>query len=211
MMKMSIKNNAILLALFAIICTGAIALINMVTKPIILEQQQIALQNNIDELISTDRYDNQILNSCFLVVDESLLGDNNPKQVFIATKNDQPVATMIQTSTFKGYSGEIKLLVGIDNEGKITGVRINSHTETPGLGDKIQTNKSDWIFSFNGQEYLPSESEKWEVKKDGGNFDAFTGATITPRAVIHAVRDTLIYYNKNKPELFSTVPNCGEQ
>ena len=211
MMKMSIKNNAILLALFAIICTGAIALINMVTKPIILEQQQIALQNNIDELISADRYDNQILNSCFLVVDESLLGDNNPKQVFIATKNGQPVATMIQTSTFKGYSGEIKLLVGIDNEGKITGVRINSHTETPGLGDKIQTNKSDWIFSFNGQEYLPSESEKWEVKKDGGNFDAFTGATITPRAVIHAVRDTLIYYNKNKPELFSTVPNCGEQ
>ncbi|TEW47686.1 electron transport complex subunit RsxG [Psychromonas sp. RZ5] len=210
-MGLSISRNAMLLGLFAVICTGAIAVINLVTKPLILKQEQIALQNNINELITIDRYDNNIIDTCFLVVDENLLGNNTPKQVYVATKNDQPVAALIQTSTLKGYSGEIKLLVGIDSHGEITGVRVNSHTETPGLGDKIQTNKSDWILSFDGKTYQAEQDKIWDVKKDGGNFDAFTGATITPRAVIHSVKDALIYFQKNKQQLFSTQPNCGEQ
>jgi len=211
MMGISITRNAMLLGLFAVICTGAIALINVITKPLILKQEQIALQNNINELLTSDRYDNDIIGTCFLVVDENLLGNDAPKQVYVATKNQQPVAALIQTSTLTGYSGEIKLLVGIDYDGKVTGVRVNSHTETPGLGDKIQTNKSDWILSFDGQSYQASEDKIWEVKKDGGNFDAFTGATITPRAVIYAVKDALIYFQNNKQQLFSTQPNCGEQ
>lgn len=211
MMLPAISRNALLLSAFAIVCTGAIAFISVVTQPIILEQQQIALQKNINELINPDRYDNNIINTCFTVVDEDLLGDKTPKQVFIAIKDEQPVAALIQTNTFKGYSGEIKLLVGIYKDGKIAGVRINSHTETPGLGDKIQTNKSDWIFSFNGKDYKETESEKWEVKKNGGEFDAFTGATITPRAVVNAVKDTLIYFEKNKDQLFDTPPNCGDK
>lgn len=211
MMGISISRNAMLLSLFAVICTGAIAVINLVTKPLILQQEQIALQNNINELITADRYDNKIIETCFLVVDENLLGNSTPKQLYVATKNEQPVAALIQTSTLKGYSGEIKLLVGIDINGEITGVRVNSHTETPGLGDKIQTNKSDWILSFNGQTYETEQDKIWDVKKDGGNFDAFTGATITPRAVIHSVKDVLIYFQANKQQLFSTQPNCGEQ
>lgn len=211
MMLPAISRNALLLSAFAIVCTGAIAFISVVTQPIILEQQQIALQKNINELINPDRYDNNIINTCFTVVDEDLLGDKTPKQVFIAIKDEQPVAALIQTNTFKGYSGEITLLVGIYKDGKIAGVRINSHTETPGLGDKIQTNKSDWIFSFNGKDYKETESEKWEVKKNGGEFDAFTGATITPRAVVNAVKDTLIYFEKNKDQLFDTPPNCGDK
>jgi len=206
----NVKRNAFILAIFAIVCTGTIVLINQLTKPIILQQQQIALQNNIDQLIEADRYDNNIIGSCFTVVDENLLGDVTPKQVYLATKNNQPVAIMIQTSTFKGYSGEIKLLVGIDAVGELTGVRVISHTETPGLGDKIQTNKSDWIFSFDGKSYQQTNDKKWEVRKAGGDFDAFTGATITPRAVISAVKDALIYFEKNKKELFSTPANCGE-
>jgi electron transport complex protein RnfG len=145
------------------------------------------------------------------VVDENLLGDDTPKQVFIATKDNQPVAALIRTSTFKGYSGEIRLLVGINKDGKVAGVRINSHTETPGLGDKIQTNKSDWIYSFNGKEYQESAAAKWEVKKNGGDFDAFTGATITPRAVVHAVEDVLIYFEKHKATLFNTTATCGDK
>jgi len=206
-----ISRNAFLLAIFAIVCTGAIAFINVLTQPIILEQQQIALQNNINELIKANEYDNKIIESCFLVTDKELLGDNLPKQIFVAKKNKQPIAALIQTSTFKGYSGEIKLLVGIYENGKIAGVRVNSHTETPGLGDKIQTNKSDWIFSFDGKSYQESTKSQWDVKKDGGTFDAFTGATITPRAVIHAVENTLIYFEKNKSKLFNTPANCGDQ
>lgn len=211
MMLPIISRNAFLLATFAVVCTGAIALINVLTQPIILQQEQIALQNNINELIEPEQYDNQIIDSCFTVVDSELLGDQQPKQVFIATKNKQPIAALIQTSTFKGYSGEIKLLVGIYTDGKIAGVRINSHTETPGLGDKIQTNKSDWIYSFDGKKYQESTASKWQVKKDGGSFDAFTGATITPRAVVHAVKDTLIYFQKNKAQLFNTAANCGDK
>ncbi len=211
MMLPIISRNAFLLATFAVVCTGAIALINVLTQPIILQQEQIALQNNINELIEPEQYDNQIIDSCFTVVDSELLGDQQPKQVFIATKNKQPIAALIQTSTFKGYSGEIKLLVGIYTDGKIAGVRINSHTETPGLGDKIQTNKSDWIYSFDGKRYQESTASKWAVKKDGGSFDAFTGATITPRAVVHAVKDTLIYFQKNKAQLFNTAANCGDK
>jgi Na+-translocating ferredoxin:NAD+ oxidoreductase subunit G len=209
MMLPAISRNALLLAIFAIVCTGAIAIINVMTQPIILEQQQIALQNNINELIKPDRYDNNIIGTCFTVVDKTLLGDDTPKQVFIATKDNQPVAALIQTSTFKGYSGEIRLLVGVYKDGKVAGVRINSHTETPGLGDKIQTNKSDWIFSFNGKEYQESAADKWEVKKNGGDFDAFTGATITPRAVVHAVEDVLIYFENHKKMLFNTSATCG--
>jgi len=211
MMLPAISRNALLLAIFAIVCTGAIALISVLTKPIILEQEQIALQKNINELIKPDRYDNNIINTCFTVVDSELLGDEIPKQVFIATKYNKPVAALIQSSTFKGYSGEIKLLVGIYTDGTVAGVRVNSHTETPGLGDKIQTNKSDWILYFDGKRYQESTEDKWEVKKDGGSFDAFTGATITPRSVVHAVRDTLIYFEQHKTQLFNTPANCGDK
>ncbi|TEW53435.1 electron transport complex subunit RsxG [Psychromonas sp. RZ22] len=208
----AISRNAFLLGAFAIVCTGAIAFINVLTQPLILEQEQLALQKNINQVIQPDQYDNEIINTCFNVIDkDQLLGDDQPKEVFIATKNKQPVAALIQASTFKGYSGEIKLLVGIYSNGVIAGVRVNSHTETPGLGDKIQTNKSNWILSFAGKKYEQAKKSKWEVKKDGGSFDAFTGATITPRAVTHAVRDTLIYFQKHKTELFNTQPNCGEK
>jgi len=211
MMLPAISRNALLLSAFAIGCTGAIALVNVLTQPVILEQEKIALQNNINELIKPDSYDNKIIDTCFTVVDANLLGDEKPKQVFIAKQKRKPIAALIQTSTFKGYSGEIKLLVGIYKNGEIAGVRVNSHTETPGLGDKIQTNKSDWILSFDGKEYQQSADSRWDVKKNGGNFDAFTGATITPRAVVNAVKDSLIFFEKNQTKLFNTPPNCGSK
>ncbi|MGJ8581848.1 MAG: electron transport complex subunit RsxG [Psychromonas sp.] len=207
----AISRNALLLGIFAVICTGAIALVNVLTQPKILQQEQIALQNNINELIKPDRYDNNIIESCFTVVDSELLGDLTPKQVFIATQYNQPVAALIQTNTFKGYSGEIKLLVGIYADGTVAGVRINSHTETPGLGDKIQTNKSDWIYSFDGTDYQAEQDSNWEVKKNGGTFDAFTGATITPRAVVFAVKNALMYFNQHKSTLFNTAATCGDR
>ncbi|MEG3754481.1 electron transport complex subunit RsxG [Psychromonas arctica] len=210
MMMPAVSRNALLLGIFAVLCTGAIALVNVLTQPVILQQEQIALQNNINELIKPDRYDNNIIESCFTVVDSELLGDSTPKQVFIAKQYNQPVAALIQTNTFKGYSGEIKLLVGIYADGTVAGVRINSHTETPGLGDKIQTNKSDWIYSFDGTSYQADQDDKWEVKKNGGSFDAFTGATITPRAVVFAVKNTLMYFNQHKSTLFNTAATCGD-
>jgi len=205
----AMSRNSFLLAAFAIICTAAVATVNQLTKPAIAKQEQAALIKTINQLIPKDSYDNDVFASCFIISDDKLLGKGQSQQVFVAKKAGKPVALMLETSTFKGYAGEIKLAVGIFADGKVAGVRVLRHTETPGLGDKIQTNKSDWIYSFNKRDYQESQKARWEVKKNGGQIDAFTGATITPRAVTLAVKDALIYFAKNKEQLFNQVANCG--
>ena len=207
----TIRKNALLLAGFAIICTGAVALVNQLTKPIIAQQEEKALLNTIEQLIPASLYDNDIVNSCFLVEDSKLLGKGIHQKVFVAKKEKLPVALMLESSTFKGYSGEIKLAIGIFENGTLAGVRVLHHTETPGLGDKIQYNKSHWIDIFKGKSYQRSQEKRWEVKKYGGDIDAFTGATITPRAVTLAIRDALIYFQKNRDFLFNQAPNCGSK
>lgn len=209
MMISAISRNGFLLAAFAIICTAAVATVNQFTKPVIAKQEQIALLKTINQLIPETSYDNDIFASCFVVNDDQLLGKGQTQQVFVAKKANKPVALMLETSTFRGYAGEIKLAVGIFADGRVAGVRAIRHTETPGLGDKIQTNKSDWIYGFNGKRYQKSQDSRWEVSKNGGDIDAFTGATITPRAVTLAVKDALIYFQKNSEQLFNHVPNCG--
>ena len=209
MMFSAISRNGFLLAAFAIICTAAVATVNQLTKPVIAKQEQMALIKTINQLIPEDAYDNDIFASCFITSDDTYLGKGQTQQVFVAKKGNKPVALMLETSTFKGYAGEIKLAIGIFEDGRVAGVRVLRHTETPGLGDKIQTNKSDWIYSFNNKSYQQAQETRWEVKKNGGDIDAFTGATITPRAVTHAVKDALIYFAKNKQQLFDQVANCG--
>jgi electron transport complex protein RnfG len=103
----------------------------------------------------------------------------------------------------EGYGGAIELLVGVNANGEITGVRVvPPHNETPGLGDKIETKKSDWIYSFDGKSLTNPKPEGWAVKKDGGDFDSFTGATITPRAVVDAVYNALAWYQANRSTLY---------
>lgn len=203
----TINRNAFILAVFAIICTACVSIISQLTNPIIAQQEQNALLKTLNQLIPVESYDNDILSSCFTVNDE-LLGEGLPQPVFIAKKNNQPISLMIEASTFRGYSGEITLAIGINKSGQLSGVRVLHHTETPGLGDKIQSNKTDWLLSFNGKTYQKSEQQRWDVKKNGGDFDAFTGATITPRAVVLAVKDALIYFEKNKQKLFNHPTDC---
>ncbi|MFT6926426.1 MAG: electron transport complex protein RnfG [Psychromonas sp.] len=206
----TISRNAYLLAAFAVVCTGSIAIVNEFTQPIIAQQEQKALLRTLNQLIPADLYDNDIVASCFMVTDKNLLGSAEPQHAFIAKKDNRPVALMLKTSTMRGYAGRINLVVGIYADARIAGVRVLHHSETPGLGDRIQTNKSDWIYSFNDKSYEESQESRWEVKKNGGDFDAFTGATITPRAVVFAVKDALIYFQKNKKTLFKHEATCGE-
>ena len=209
-MLAAISRNAFLLAAFAIICTGAIALVKQMTEPAIALQEQQALLKTVNQLIPDDLYDNDIVSSCFTVSDP-LLGKDKIQKVFLAKKGEHPVALMLESSSFRGYAGEIKLAVAIYENGNVAGVRVLSHSETPGLGDKIQTNKSDWILSFADSSYSHTKNKQWEVKKNGGDFDAFTGATITPRAVVLAVKDALIYFQYNKEMLFARQANCGDK
>lgn len=207
-MLSNITRNGALLGAFAIICTGMVAIVNVMTKPIIAEQQQKALLKTVDQLIKKDSYDNDLFASCFTVENDTLLGKGRQQKIFLAKRQGKDVALMIEASTFKGYSGEIKVAIGILQDGTLAGVRVLEHTETPGLGDKIQTNKSDWAFSFEGKSYQTENKQIWDVKKNGGDFDAFTGATITPRAVTFAVRDALIYFKMHHEFLFDHAPSC---
>ena len=206
----SISRNALLLAAFAILCTGSVAVVNELTQPKIAQQEQKALLKTLSQLVPRSQYDNDVVASCFTVTNKNLLGSAQAQQVFIAKKDNQPIAVMLEVTTMSGYSGRINLLVGIYENAQIAGVRVVQHTETPGLGDKIQTNKSDWIYTFDGLAYQETQNSRWDVKKNGGDFDAFTGATITPRAVVFAVKDALIYFNNNKDKLFKHDANCGE-
>ena len=206
----TISRNAFILAAFAIICSACVALIFIFTQPKIMAQEQQARLNILNQLIPSDSYNNDIVASCFMVRSDEYLGRGESHRVFVARKDNRPISLMIESSTLLGYGGEIKLAVGINDKGQLTGVQIIHHTETPGLGDKIQPNKSDWLLSFIGKSYQPSNQQRWEVKKNGGDFDAFTGATITPRAVVLAVKDTLIYFSDNKFKLFNHEANCED-
>jgi electron transport complex protein RnfG len=112
------------------------------------------------------------------------------------------MAAIFNSIAPNGYSGKIHLLVGVFADGSVAGVRAVKHSETPGLGDAIETQKSDWIFSFNDRSLSSPVPSNWLVKKDGGDFDQFTGATITPRAIVLAVKNTLLYYQQNADSIF---------
>ncbi len=205
-MRKAIEKNAQLLALFAISCTAVVGIVNIFTKDIIVEQEQEQLLATLNELIDSSTYNNSIANECVVVTD-ALLGATAQK-AYLAKKDGQPVSAAISTTAPDGYSGNIDILVAIDINGVVNGVRTLKHKETPGLGDKVELRKSDWTLSFNGKRIIGENDSRWAVAKDGGMFDQFTGATITPRAVVNAVKRTITYFNKNKTVLFSTEANC---
>ena len=127
------------------------------------------------------------------------LGLNNGGEINIARDDQKPIAAIVPAVAPDGYSGDIKMIIGINANGSIAGVRVLSHNETPGLGDKVDLKKSDWVLSFNQKSLNNPTTEAWAVKKDGGEFDSFTGATITPRAVVNQVKRALQYFEETQP------------
>ena len=193
---------AIVLALFAVVGTGMVAAIYEGTKERIAENERQALLESLFTIVPQDRLDNDIVTDNLIVTDREMLGTPNPVTVYRARKDGKPVAAVLAPVAPDGYSGNIRLLVGINHDGTLAGVRVIAHKETPGLGDPIEAQKSDWIFGFNDKSLSDPEAAGWAVKKDGGIFDQFTGATITPRAVVNAVHRSLQYFNAHRDELF---------
>ncbi|WP_088331700.1 electron transport complex subunit RsxG [Lacimicrobium sp. SS2-24] len=208
-MTQSMQKNGLILAAFALVTTALIALTDMFTRPIIAEQQRNELQQTLNSIIPPDWHDNELEQDCTRVTAPDLLGNQEPKTLYRASLNGEPQALAIETMTPNGYSGNIHLLVGIDMQGVISGVRVLQHRETPGLGDKIDRRISDWILSFDGKSLDNTHPQSWAVRKDGGDFDQFTGATITPRAVIEAVRDTLVFASENRQRILQAPNQCG--
>jgi len=207
MVKTEIKKNILLagwlLAVSALIGTGLMSVVNWHSKPYIAENERLVLLRTLNSVIAPDSYDNDILNDTIRVSDKKLLGSKDPIIVYRARSSGKPVAAVLTVIAPKGYNGDIVILVGIQYSGEITAVRVVNHRETPGLGDAIEIQRSNWIDVFTGKSSLNPTNTGWKVKRDGGEFDQFTGATITPRAIVDAVHKALLYFEQNKEQLFT--------
>lgn len=207
-MLKTMQKHGVTLAIFAALATGLTALVNELTKPTI--EIQAALQQKLlfDQVLPADMYDNDIQQSCSVVSDPQL--GAGTRHIYVARKGSQPVAVVMEATAPDGYSGAIQLLVAADFNGKVLGTRVTAHHETPGLGDKIELRLSDWITHFAGKTIQNASDSSWAVKKDGGQFDQFTGATITPRAVVNAVKRAGLFA-KTLPPMLAELPSCGAQ
>ena len=201
MNKSAIIIAAGVLGAFGIAGAGLVSFTYEQTREQILENERQALLSRLDALVPGASIDNDIITDRITVSDPGLLGAEETT-VYLGRKAADPVAAVFTTVAPDGYSGSIKLLVAVRRDGTLGGVRIVAHRETPGLGDKIELAKSDWVLGFNGKSLGDPPEERWAVRRDGGDFDQFTGATITPRIVVKAVRKTLVYYRKVGEELF---------
>ena len=234
MMKDSLTKNGLMLGAFAVVTTALISLTFYGTKDKIEQQKQKKLLSVLNEVVPSEFHDNPLYANCTQVTAIEL-GAKKAHKVYRATLNGKPSALVLEATAPDGYSGDIDLVVGVsvsaskflnsknndfvnnadqderkttDNKMTVLGVRVIEHKETPGLGDKIELAVSNWITSFSDRSFSDDDLAPWQVKKDGGEFDQFTGATITPRAVVGAVREALLYAQANQAALFSAPNTC---
>lgn len=191
----AMQRGALALGTFALVTAGSVALTRALTAERI-ETHQLAYQHRQLQQVLPETLANtpvsQVLASTFVLPNPQALGLARGSQGWWVSDEDNG-AVILPVVTREGYNGEIRLLIGIDQQQRISGVRVTQHQETPGLGDDIERRRSDWITRFNGLALESLPPEGWAVAKDGGHFDAFTGATITPRAVVNAVHKALQY------------------
>jgi electron transport complex protein RnfG len=196
---------AIGLGLFAILTAGLVALVQLNTKERIVEQETKARLAALYELVPESYRDNDLLADSYML---SIREGAEPQSVFLARSGGSVSAIILPWTAPDGYTAPIQLLVAIDVDGELIGVRVVSHKETPGLGDSIELTKSDWILGFDGRSIANTAAGVWAVKKDGGEFDQLTGATITPRAIVSAVYEALRFFEANKIALLNQAPQA---
>lgn len=203
MLGQSITRNSMLLALFAVCTTLLIAGTYLLTKDDIALQIRLAEERALLQIIPRSMHDNSMLDDTLAVGPQDTgLGLREDKRIYIARQGGKIVAVIIPAVAPDGYTGDIDLIVGVNRDGTVAGVRALNHRETPGLGDKVDIKKSDWILDFDGRSLTNPAPEAWAVKKDRGIFDQFTGATITPRAVVAATLRALQFAQANRKLLF---------
>lgn len=209
----AISRNALGLAIFAALTAGAIAVTQVLTAQRISDNIATAQAKALYQLVPASEVENDMLHDTVDLHSAeaakkfhlNLLGPaKNDAVAYLARKNGQVHTVILPITAPDGYTQEIRLLVGIRADGSLTGVRVVEHKETPGLGDKVELKKSPWVLGFDGKSLTNPDIEHWKVKKDGGEFDQFTGATITPRAVVLAVRRSLEFFNQHKDALLNT-------
>lgn len=194
-----ISYQAILLGGFATLAAALLIVGNNATRDDIGRRHADDLLQSLAQVLPDALHDNNLLDST-VVVDDA---QGKPLTVYRATKDHRPTGFAWITKG-QGYGGEIALILAVDPTGELLGVRVLSHSETPGLGDRIEAQKSQWILRFTGRSLQNTPESEWAVKKDGGRFDQFSGATITPRGVVKAVHEGLLFFQTHRSEIAAT-------
>ncbi|MBT8088284.1 MAG: electron transport complex subunit RsxG [Gammaproteobacteria bacterium] len=200
-MTPGVIRGGITLAVIAAVCTTLVAATYLGTKDRIVANQKAWLERSLLPVLSGVAFDSDLTDSQLVIPPPHELPGSDTALIYRVYSGSDPAAALFVVSA-RGYSGPIRLLVGIDASGTVSGVRVLEHRETPGLGDLVESSKTDWIQQFNGRNLGDPELTGWAIKRDGGEFDQLTGASITPRAIVNAVRDTLLYFSTSAEQVF---------
>ena len=198
-----VVRNGVTLAAIAAVCTGLVATTYHLTKARIAANEQAFLERKLAPVLSGISFDGDLSQSKRVLEAPHDLPGREDALIYRVYAAGEPVAALFAVTAPDGYAGPIRILLGISFDGVVTGLRILEHRETPGLGDKIEESKSDWVHQFRGKSLGNPDIENWYIHTDGGAFDQLSGASVTPRAVLDAVRATLLYFETHRDEIFS--------
>jgi electron transport complex protein RnfG len=206
----SVLKSGATLAVIAAVCTALVATTYQLTAGRIADNGKALLEQSLQPALSGFTFDGGISDSRLVIAPPHDLPGSDAAVIYRVYTGGDPVAALIAVTARDGFSGPIRVLIGVDFDGVVTGVRILQHRETPGLGDKIDSTRSDWVHQFKGRSLLDPVTDGWAIQHDGGDFDQLTGASVTPRAVINAIRDTLIYFDVHRDEIFAAAATVDD-
>lgn len=202
-MSRGILKNGVTLAAIAAICTLLVAATYRVTADRISANEQAWLERSLEPALTGVFFDGSVTEYKLELDPPHDLPGNDAAIIYRVFSESEPVAALFAVTARNGYAGPIRILVGVEVDGSISGVRIVEHRETPGLGDRIHQSRSDWVYQFDGRSLSDPVEARWLLEVDGGAFDQITGASVTPRAIIKAIRETLLYFDANREQLFA--------
>ncbi|MEW8625150.1 MAG: electron transport complex subunit RsxG [Candidatus Thiodiazotropha sp.] len=200
--RFKLVTAGLVLGLFTALGVTMVTLVHEKTAQRIAENQLLETYRAFDQVLQGQAYDNRPLDHPTQLAPVDWLNGGEPITIYMAKRNGQPIATLLSIDAQQGYNGTITLLLGILANGTLSGVEVVRHRETPGLGDKIESHRSDWLKQFEGRSLSSPNEDRWSVKRDGGVFDQITGATVTSRTVVMSLKQALSYLQELRPELF---------
>ncbi|RZV34255.1 MAG: electron transport complex subunit RsxG [Chromatiales bacterium] len=207
----SILRGGVTLAAIAAICTALVAFTYQLTDERIAANEQAWLEQSLQPALAGLFFDSGVSESVVTIPAPHELPGSEDAIIYRVYSGESPVAALFVVSARDGYAGAIKMLVGVGIDGTVTGVHILAHRETPGLGDRIESSKSDWVKHFDGRSLTNPDAEGWKIRRDGGEFDQLTGASVTPRAVVKAVKETLQYFDANADNIFAAPADQADE
>lgn len=199
----AVLKSGVTLAVIAAVCVALVATTYSLTSERIAANEKAWLEKSLEPALAGLTFEGSVSGSMLVVRAPHDLPGPDDVIIYRVYADDLPVAALFAVTARDGYAGAIRVLIGIEYDGTVTGIRILEHRETPGLGDKIVASRSDWVFQFDGRSLGDPGLEQWSIKRDGGEFDQLTGASVTPRAVIKVTKETLIYFAAHRDEIFS--------